>query len=109
MSDFDTAMELAGEAMGESLGVETVVYTPLGGVARSIAVTIARALPDPALDVPAARITARNHATLGIDGSSVDTGGDTIAWSPKRGGSAKISRIEDIVTVNAGMIVVEVR
>jgi len=109
MGDFETTMELAAAATMAALDTETVVYTPRGGAARSIEAVITRGAPDPDIDVPVARVKVRNHATLGIDASAIDTGGDTLAWSPKRGGSNRTSRITDLLGADAGFVSVGVR
>jgi len=109
MGDFETTMELAGAAAMAALDTETVTYTPRGGSARAIEAIITRAAPDVEIDVPVARIKVRNDVTLGIDAATVDTGGDTIAWPPKRGGSTRTSRISDVLSADAGFVTVGVR
>ncbi len=108
MGDFDTTMELAGAAMLECLGTETVTYTPRGGVGRPIAVLVHRLGIDPETRVPLARIEAREHATLGVVAATLDTGGDTIAWQPKPEGATRVGRVTALISANAGIVVVEV-
>ncbi len=111
MSAFDDTLELAGEAMLACLDPETITYTPAVGAARSIEALIQREVPLELANheiVPATVLRVRNHATLGILASAVDTGGDKITWQPKRGGATKDSRIVRIVAQDAGHLVLEV-
>lgn len=107
-TDFDTTMQLAGEAAMECLGTEAVIYTPRAGAARPIQVIVQRLGLDPIQHVPIARIKARQQATLGLDAASLDTGGDKITWSPKRGGPARSSRIQQVLAADGGFVTVEV-
>lgn len=107
MGDYDTTMELAGEAMAELLGVEEVTYTPRSGTARTIDVVIERTGVED--NLPTARIKARSHATSGLTAGTIDTGGDTITWAPKRGGTTRTSRIVALVGATAGTVTVEVQ
>lgn len=111
MGDFAISMQEASEAAMTVLDAETVTYTPNGGDARSISALVQRELPievPGGAVVPGARLTVRNDATDGIAAGDVDTGGDTVAWSPKRGGSSRTSRIVRIAYAGSGMVVVEV-
>jgi hypothetical protein len=108
MTDFDTTMQLAAAAMPECLGAESVTYTPRGGAARVISVVVQRLGIHPDLRVPFAQIKAREHATLGLAAATLDTGGDTIAWQPKPGGTARTGRITSLISANAGFVTVEV-
>lgn len=109
MGDFDTTFEVAAEAAAEVMGTESVTYTPYGGEAVAIAGALIRRMGiHPELQVPVAHITVRNDATYGIDAASIDTGGDTLAWPPKRGGANRTAQITAIVSVNAGFVTVEV-
>ena len=108
MSDFATTMALGAEAALEVLDAESITYTPVGaaGLIRSVLV---RRLPPRDIGigvVPLAEVTLRHDATAGRLASAIDTGGDTITWSPKPGGTTKVSRILEIVSVNGGFVTV---
>ncbi|HUX16199.1 MAG TPA: hypothetical protein VMW52_06980 [Phycisphaerae bacterium] len=108
MGDFDTTMVLAAEAAFAALGTESVVYTPAGGTARTIDAVIQRLGIEGHFDAPAARVKVRQDGTLGIDAAQIDTGGDTLAWPPKRGGAQRTSRITGIAAADAGFVTLEV-
>ena len=109
MTDFETAMNLGAEAAIECMDAETIVYTPLAGsgVGRQALIErIGAQRVGTVGPVPQARVTLRNDAAAGRLAGAVDTGGDTIAWSPKRGGPTKVSRVLSIERQNAGFVVV---
>jgi len=110
MGDFDTTMELAGEAMMEHLATETVTYTPLGGAALTRTAIVHRRYPMQLADsvVYTAAIQLRNDAALGRLASAINTGGDTITYSPKRGGPTKTAPVLQILHQDAGCVIVEV-
>jgi transcription elongation factor len=112
MRDFADTMALAAEAAMACLDSETVVYTPRGGDAVSISAVVERMAPGMVGSVgpvPLARLVVRNDATCGIAAASIDTGGDTVAWAPKKGGSTRTSRILQIdPATSAGCTVVMV-
>lgn len=108
MGDFDTTMETAAEAAFAYLGTEQVTYTPNGGAARTVTAVVRRMGIDGDLNVPIAQIKVKNSATLGLAAAAIDTGGDSIAWSPKRGGTTRTSRITALVSADAGFVTVEV-
>ena len=69
---------------------ESVTYTPLGGVARTITAVIDRDPPaDPSGKVPRPRMTAliQRHATRGT--TSINSGGDTLTLAYRIGGTAE--------------------
>lgn len=91
------------------LDAESIVYTPLGAAAVPISALVERLGVQevmPGARVPLARIVMRNDATAGRPASGIDTGGDTVTWSPKRGGSTRTSRVLEIVSANAGFVTV---
>ena len=101
ISDYDAESFVDDDVFGES-----VTYTPVGGVAKTINANVIRAEPFDRNGVPGARrdgltVFIRNHATLGV--TSIDTGGDTIAVAPRYGGAAKTYQVKGPVQQDAGM------
>jgi len=109
MTDFAAAMDLAAEAAWVSLDVESITYTPAGGAGLVRSALVRRLAPQEISGLgraPEAMVTLRNQAAAGRLSSVVDTGGDTISWSPKRGGAAKVSRVLEIISANGGFVTV---
>lgn len=109
MTDFAATMDLAAEAAWVSLDIESIVYTPIGGASLARSALVRRLVPPEISGLgraPEAMVTLRNNTAAGRLGSNVDTGGDTISWSPKRGGTAKVSRVLEIVSANGGFVTV---
>ena len=110
MSAFADTMELAAEAMLGCMPWETIVYRPRAAGSRNIKALVQRDLPLELANheiVPATVLRVRDHATLGILASTLDTGGDRVTWRPKRGGAVKTSRIVRLLPHPPGIVVVE--
>jgi hypothetical protein len=109
MSDAAVTMDLAAEAAWVSLDIEPITYTPIGGAGLARSALVRRLVPQEISGLgraPEAMVTLRNHAAAGRLSSNVDTGGDRISWSPKRGAAAKVSRVLEIVSANGGFVTV---
>ena len=81
-SDFDSMIE------GQVQANETVVYTPLGGVAKTITAVVERLQPTSIEETkrglaPDILISIDNDAVTGV--TSVNTGGDTVTVSARYG------------------------
>lgn len=90
------------------LDAESIVYTPRAAAGVTLDALIERLGPQRVGGmgpVPLARVTLRNDVALGRLASGIDTGGDTITWSPKRGGATRVSRVLEIEQSNGGFVV----
>ncbi|MCK9570145.1 hypothetical protein M0R72_14470 [Candidatus Pacearchaeota archaeon] len=107
MTDFATALGLGAEAAMAFLDTESITYTPLAGAGVPRDALVERLGPQRLSglgSVPLARVTLRNDAAAGRPASGIDTGGDTITWSPKRGGATRVSRVLEIEWQNGGFV-----
>jgi len=108
MGDYAIAQQEAASSTLAALDPETVTYTPYGGSARSIEVFLDRQPPQAIEGMgtsPTAIVRARNDVAAGLNAATLDTGGDSVTWPPKRGDSTtKSSRILSILAVDAAWI-----
>ena len=91
---------------------ETVTYYANGiGQGRSIKAVVERdvqQITDQGLPALATFVNVANHATLGILGTEVDTGVDTLGVSLRYGESAQIRQIVYVEDVDDGMLRIQV-
>jgi len=95
-ANFEAVLMTDATGMAETEGPwEDIVYTPLGGVARTIKAIVVREVPDIIPNAPRGMterlmIYVRNSATAGISSASLDVGGDTVTVSRRVGETARV-------------------
>lgn len=93
-------------------GMESITYTPRGGVTRTINAIVNRNPPDTAGGnglKPSMTLTVANSATLGIDITTFNAGGDYVTLGTDTGDTArKIYLNGKPVTQDDGMLTFEV-
>lgn len=93
-------------------GMESITYTPRNGTARTINAVVNRNPPETAAGnglKPSMTITVANHATLGIDITTFNAGGDYVTLGTDTGDTTKrICLHGKPITQDAGMLTFEV-
>ena len=108
MSDvFDDSLKAAAGNFFLLPGAETVTYRPAGGDSREISAVVTRAEPGRLLgSLPVINALVMNSSTDGISSEEIDTGGDKIELPKRVGESAKIMRITEVVSQDAGLMLI---
>lgn len=114
MGAFDETLQAAADSFFLLPGTEWILYRPRTGSPRRIRAVVTRG---DASDLPGVsdgsrpylEILVKNHATSGISSTTADTGGDKIDVAPRQGEAPRRMRLTEIVSQNAGLMVVKVQ
>lgn len=112
-NDFDQELIDSAADMVDTCG-ESVTYYPKGGGSRAITAIINRGQPGD-LDGPPQGVAPRliihvaNDSSTGISSNEIDTGGDEVKVAVRIGETVQSRRITKIVTMDAGMMELELR
>lgn len=109
MTDFDDRFSDAFDKLLDEFG-ESVEYQPLAGRPRTITVIIDRTSPEAVPGQSRASsfmptVEAKNHATDGLLLTEVNTGGDTMKVSRRKGGDVETLRIASVDDQEGGVTV----
>ena len=88
---------------------ESVVFTPRStGTARTIKALVTRHPPEAVgrngVKLPRMEVSVRNHATLGILLTSLNTGGDVLSVAYRKGGTAEEFLVQQPHSQDSGML-----
>ena len=112
-SKFDQELIDSAAHLVDTCG-ESVTYYPKAGGSRAITAIVNRGQPGgldgpPHGAAPRLIICVENDSTSGISSDEIDTGGDEVKVAVRIGETAQKRRITKIVTMDAGMMELELR
>ena len=112
-SEFDQALIDTAAEFTDTFA-ESVTYYPKAGGSRAISAVVTRQQPAevdgaPHGHAPKLSVHVINDATTGISSAELDTGGDEINVAVRTGDTATRRRITKIISIDAGMMELELR
>ena len=112
-SEFDQALIDTAAEFADTFG-ESVTYYPKAGGSRAITAVVTREQPAqvdgaPYGHTPKLSVQVINSATTGISSAEINTGGDEICIAVRAGETAERRRITKIVSMDHGMMELELR
>lgn len=118
MSIFDDVLQADSEFFVDAdiIGGEQVVYVPRTGSPRVIQAIVSRNQLSPISELPGNSrpvvnivISVQNNAVCGIASTEIDTGGDRVRLSRRKGAPVEDRPIANVISHDAGMLRLEVR